>query len=121
MSNIIQAVGPYNLSRKVNDLIYLSGILPIDPQTNALVEHDINKQTVQVIKNIEAILQGEALTLSDVFKVTVYLSDINEFSSMNDIYAQHFVDNFPVRSAVEVSTLPKGAKIMIEVIAQIKE
>ena len=113
-----EAVGPYNQAIVYNDTIYCSGQIPIDPKTNTLVEADITKQTKQVFENIKGLLSAAGSDLSKVVKCNVYLKDINDFGTMNEIYASYFEGcDYPARSAVEVANLPKGALIEIEVIA----
>ena len=110
------ALGPYCHGRKYGDMILTSGQIPLDPATGALVEGGIREQTEQVFKNIEAVLAQAGLTMDNVIKTTVFLTDINDFAAMNEIYAAHFGGDYPARSAVEVGALPKGAKVEIETI-----
>lgn len=113
-----EAVGPYNQAIVYNDTIYCSGQIPINPKTNTLVEADITKQTKQVFENIKGLLSAAGSDLSKVVKCNVYLKDINDFGTMNEIYASYFEGcDYPARSAVEVANLPKGALIEIEVVA----
>ena len=115
--NAPNAVGPYSQAIRVQDTLYVSGQLPIEPKTG-MMPYGVEKQTEQSIKNIQAILSVEGFMLSDVVKVTVFLSDMNEFATMNGMYANYFSSPFPSRSTVAVATLPKGAKVEIECIAQ---
>ena len=108
------AIGPYSQAVRIGDFIYLSGQLPIDPLTNELVEGGIMEQTYQVFANMEAILQSQDLELRHIIKTTVFMSDLSEFESMNQIYATIMSDPYPARSTIEVAKLPKGAKIEIE-------
>lgn len=112
------AIGPY--SQAIDSgagLLFLSGQLPIDPATGAFPDGGIKEQTRQSILNAQAILQEAGLSLSDVVKTTVFLSDMGDFAAMNEVYAQFFEPPFPARSAVAVKTLPKGALVEIECIA----
>ena len=112
------AIGPY--SQAIDSgagLVFLSGQLPIDPATGAFPEGGIKEQTRQSILNIQSILKEAGLTLSNVVKTTVFLSDMGDFAAMNEVYAQFFTSPFPARSAVAVKTLPKGALVEIECIA----
>ena len=110
------AIGPYSQGIKTGDFIFLSGQIPINPVTHEMVE-GIEEQTKQAILNAEAILLAKGSDLNKVVKTTVFLSDINNFSKMNKIYGEFFGNDSPARSTVEVSNLPKGALIEIEVIA----
>lgn len=108
-----QSVGPYSLGIGVqaDAMIYLSGQLPND------VNESIKKQTIQVIENIETLLEEAGSSLSSVVKTTIFLTDMNDFDAMNQMYAVYFSHPYPARSCVAVSALPKGAKIQIECIA----
>lgn len=113
-----QAIGPYNQAIIYGDTIYCSGQIAIDPTTNEFIGGDIVAQTNRVFNNIVGLLDACGSDLSKVVKCNVYLTDINDFSTVNEIYATFFEGSkFPARSAVEVSNLPKGALIEIEVIA----
>lgn len=112
-----QAVGPYSQGVIINNMIFLSGQLPIDPATGKAEKGDIKKQTELVLNNIKNALEEYGSSLNDVFKATVYMTDMSEFSEMNEVYARFFKEKFPARSAVEVSNLFNGLKIEIEVIA----
>jgi 2-iminobutanoate/2-iminopropanoate deaminase len=111
------AIGPYSQAVEVNGMIFVSGQLPIDPATGTMVAGGIKEQTAQVFKNIRAILTEVGLTMDAIVKTTVFLTDINDFSDMNEVYAEQFSGVFPARSAFAVKTLPKNAPIEIEVIA----
>ncbi len=113
------AIGPY--SQAINSaagLIFVSGQLPIDPATGAFPEGGVEAQTRQSILNARAILQEAGLDLCNVVKTTVFLADMGDFAAMNGIYSQFFQAPFPARSAVAVKTLPKGALVEIECIAE---
>lgn len=112
------AIGPYNQAIVYGDTIYCSGQIGIDPSSNEFIGGDIVAQTNQVFSNIKGLLEASGSDLSKVLKCTVFLADINDFSTVNEIYAEYFEGtDYPARSAVEVSNLPKGALIEIEVIA----
>ena len=98
---------------------YIPLEIPIDPATGSFVEGAIKEQTRQSLNNIKAILAEAGLTLSNVVKTTVFLTDMNDFANMNAIYAEFFTEPYPARSAVAVKTLPKGALVEIEVVAEI--
>lgn len=115
-------IGPYSQAitfKAKGKMLYTSGVIAIDPATNELVNGGIKEQTKQVFKNISAILGEAGTSLIDVVKVTVFLKDMNEFSAMNEIYAECFGEHKPARSTVEVARLPKDAKVEIEVFALI--
>lgn len=111
------AVGPYSQAIKVGDFLFASGQIPFDPKTNELVADDIESQTRQVMKNVTAVLEAADLTLDNVVKTTVFMKDMNDFTQVNEIYAEYFTDNPPARSAVEAARLPKDVLIEMEVIA----
>ena len=111
------AIGPYAQAVKTSGLVITSGQLPIDPATGAFPE-GIQDQTRQSLTNVKAILEEAGLTMDAVLKTTVFLSDMNNFGAMNEVYASFFTEGcFPARSAVEVARLPKDALVEIEVIA----
>ena len=111
------AVGPYSHAVRVGDFLFCAGQIPIDPATGNLVAGDIKAQTERVLQNIQAILDDQKLTFANVVKSAVFLTDLANFAAMNEVYAQHFTDHFPARSTVQVSALPKGAAVEIEVVA----
>ncbi len=110
-------VGPYSHAVRVGDLLFCSGQIPLDPATGALVTGDIRAQTQRVIENIQLILAAERLTLGNVVKTTVFVTDLADFAAMNEVYARFFTADFPARSTVQVAALPKGARVEIEVLA----
>ncbi|MCQ2374725.1 MAG: RidA family protein [Salinivirgaceae bacterium] len=116
-SNAPAAIGPYSQAIETNGFVFVSGQIPIVPQTGNLVDGGIEQQTEQVLKNIAAILEAAGLSLANVVKTTVLLKSINDFAAMNAIYAKFFTNEAPARAAYEVVNLPKGALIEIEAIA----
>ena len=112
-----QPVGPYSQAFKVGDWMFCSGQIPLDPQTSEIVGQDISAQSRQVFENIKAVLQAESLDFKSIVKTLVFLTDMKEFSPFNQIYESYFKDHKPARSCVEVSALPKGVKVEVEVIA----
>jgi 2-iminobutanoate/2-iminopropanoate deaminase len=118
MQNTIKAVGPYSAYRKSGNLIFISGQLPIDPNTNAIVSGNIEEQTEQSLKNLKELLEEQNLDMSAIVKTTVFLADIKDFNTVNEIYSGFFESPYPSRSAFQVAALPKGALIEIEAIAQ---
>ena len=112
------AIGPYSQAIQVGNLVFTSGQIPIDPATGVFVEGGIKEQTRQSLSNVKAILEEVGLTMSNVIKTTVFMADMNDFAAMNSVYAEFFAEPYPARSAVAVKTLPKGALVEIEVIAE---
>ena len=112
------AIGPYSQGTEAAGLAFISGQLPISPGKGEFAEGGIRGQTRQSIDNLKHVLASEGLTLADVLKTTVFLSDMNNFADMNSIYKELFGENnYPARSAVEVARLPKDALVEIEAIA----
>lgn len=116
--NAPSAIGPYSQGTVGSKLIFVSGQLPIDPNTGQFVIGNINEQTKQSLENLKEVLKAQGSGLDKVLKTTVFLSDMNNFADMNNIYESAFGDaNYPARSAVEVARLPKDALVEIEAIA----
>lgn len=111
------ALGPYSQAVKAGDFIYVSGQIPIDPSTGEFAGNDIKTQTKQSLENIKAILESAGATLENVVKTNVFLSDMNNFTPMNEVYGTYFKTECPARAAVEVARLPKDAMVEIEAIA----
>jgi 2-iminobutanoate/2-iminopropanoate deaminase len=111
------AVGPYSQAIRSGPILFCAGQIPLDPQTGQIVSDDIDAQTKRVLENVSAVLRAENLNFSHVVKTTIFLTDMGDFQTVNEIYATYFRDNPPARSTVQVSALPKGAKVEIEVIA----
>lgn len=116
-ANAPAAIGPYSQAIQAGNTVYVSGQLPIDPATGAFAGEDIVSQTRQSLTNIRAILAEAGLSMSDVVKVTVLMSDLSEFGAMNDVYAEFFEAPYPARAAFQVAALPKASRIEIECIA----
>jgi len=126
-NNAPAAIGPYSQAVKVNNMLFLSGQLGIDPITNSFVEGGVKEQALQVFKNIRAILQEAGFEMNDVVKATVFLANMADFAIVNEVYAAEFDRDqlqtnasnggFPARSAVAVQTLPKNGLVEIEAIA----
>lgn len=110
------AIGPYSQAIDAGSLLFISGQIPVNPETGAIAE-GITAQTAQSIANIKAILAEASLTIDNVVKTTVFLADMNDFAAMNAVYAENFTSPFPARSAVAVRELPKQVLVEIEVIA----
>lgn len=115
--NAPSAIGPYSQAILVNNTIYTSGQLGIDPQTGEFAKGGIKEQTEQSLKNVLAILKEVDMDMSNVIKTTCFLSDMGDFAAMNEVYSLYFSGDYPARSAVAVKTLPKNGLVEIEVIA----
>ena len=110
------AVGAYSQATTNGDLVFTAGQLPLTPDGD-LLEGSVGEQTAQCLDNVEAILESEELSLSDVLKVSIFLDDIEDFEEMNETYAEYFDEEPPARSALEIGRVPKGAALEIEAIA----
>jgi 2-iminobutanoate/2-iminopropanoate deaminase len=111
------AIGPYSQAARSGRLLFCSGQIPLDPKSGELVQGDIAAQTRRVLDNIAAILRAEGLTFDHVVKTTIFLTNLGDFQTVNEIYGSYFKQDPPARSTVQVSALPKGANVEIEVIA----
>ncbi len=111
------AIGPYSQAVRSGNLLFCSGQIPLDPKSGQIVTGDIAPQTRRVLDNIAALLKAEALTFDNVVKTTIFLTDLGDFQTVNEIYGSYFKQTPPARSTVQVSALPKGANVEIEVIA----
>ena len=112
------AIGPYSQAIRSGDLVFLSGQVPIDPATGELVVGDIAVQTERVLDNLAAVLGAAGCTFADVVKTTIYLVDLGDFQMVNQTYAKRFAAAPPARATVQVSALPKGARVEIDAIAR---
>ena len=111
------AIGPYSQAIKIDNFLYTSGQISLDAETMEMVTGSIEIETEKVLQNLEAILMKDGLNLNHVIKTTVYLSDLGDFSKMNQVYEKFFADNRPARACVQVAALPNGAKVEIDAIA----
>ena len=111
------AIGPYSQAVKANGIVFVSGQLPIDPETGAFPEGGVQEQTRQSLKNLQAILAADNLSFSDVVRTGVFLKNMEDFAAMNEVYGEFFTEKFPARVCVEVARLPKDALVEIEVTA----
>ena len=116
-NNAPAAVGPYSQAIRVGDLLFVSGQLPINPQTGEMAPVDIESQTKQVLANLQAILNSQNLTADNVAKVTIFLTKMSDFATVNALYAQMFTKDPPARECIAVAGLPKGADVEISLIA----
>jgi len=115
-----KAIGPYSPGLRAGNLLFLSGQIPIDPATGALVAGDIAVQTEQVMRNIRALLEAAGAGFEHVVRTTVFLADMNEFAAMNECYGKFVTDPPPARSTVQVARLPRDARVEIDVIAVLR-
>lgn len=115
------AIGPYSQAVAVpaGRMVFLSGQIPLDPKTGQIVEGDITAQTERVMKNLEAVLAKSGATFANVVRCGIFLTDLNDFGKVNDVYAKSFPSNPPARATVQVAALPRGSKVEIDAIAVI--
>ena len=110
------AIGPYSQAVLAGNMLFCSGMIPVDPETNTLVENDIKVQSKQIMSNIDNLLKEAGYSVDDVVKTTCFLADIKDFAAFNEIYREYFTSK-PARSCVAAKDLPKGALVEVEVIA----
>jgi len=115
-TNAPQAIGPYSQAVKTNNLMFISGQIPMDPKTGNLVEGSIEDEANQVLKNLKSICDAAGYSLDDAVKITIFLTDLGNFSVVNDVMKEHFSEPYPARATVEVSGLPLGVNVEIEAI-----
>ena len=115
------AVGPYSQAVRAGSTVYCAGQIPLDPKSGQIVSQDISEQTRRVLENVTAVLRAEGLTFESIVKTTIFLTDLADFQTVNEIYGSYFKKEPPARSTVQVSALPKGARVEIEVIAMADE
>lgn len=117
--NAPAAIGPYSQAIKAGGFLFISGQIPIDPATGRMTV-DTTSQTKQVMRNLEAILAAEGLTFADVVKTTIYLTNLDDFARVNEVYGSYFELDPPARATVQVAALPKGAKVEIDAVAVLR-
>ncbi|MBS1816444.1 MAG: RidA family protein [Acidobacteria bacterium] len=115
--NAPKAIGPYSAALRAGQLLFVSGQVPIDPDTGAIVDGDIGAMTRRVLQNIGALLDAAGLNYAHVVRTTVFLADMNDFGAMNEVYRTFFAEPYPARSTVQAARLPRDARIEIDVIA----
>jgi reactive intermediate/imine deaminase len=111
-----RAIGPYSQAVRVGDVVYLSGQIPLDPESMTLVEGDIAAQTRRVFDNLRAVCRAAGSDLSGIAKLTIFLTDLSHFATVNEIMAEYFTEPYPARAAIGVAALPKGAEVEMEAI-----
>lgn len=112
-----QAIGPYSQAIEVNNMVFTSGVIPIDPETNTLVTGPIEEQAEQVLKNLKNLLEAAGTSTDNVIKTVVFIKNMDDFAKVNEVYAKYFTTDCPARSCVEVARLPKDVLIEVEAIA----
>jgi 2-iminobutanoate/2-iminopropanoate deaminase len=112
-----RAIGPYSPALRAGNLLFVSGQVPIDPATGALVAGDIATQTRRALDHVGALLAAAGLDFASVARTTVFLADMNDFAAMNDVYAAYFTPPYPARSTVQAARLPRDARVEIDAIA----
>lgn len=116
-TNAPAPIGPYNQAVLLNGVLYTSGQIAIHPATNELVVNEIKEETKMVMENLKAVLAAADMTMEDVVKTTIFISDMNNFAAINEVYGSYFTSNFPARETVEVACLPKNVNVEISAIA----
>lgn len=113
------AIGPYSQAVSAGGMLYVSGQIPLDPASGEIVEGGVAGQTKQVLENLKAVVEAGGGDMSKVVKVTIYITDMGQFSVVNEIYGSYFSEPFPARACVQVSALPKGVEVEMDAIVQI--
>lgn len=117
-TNAPKPVGPYSQAVESGGFVFCSGQISIDPKTDQVFNGPVEQQAEQVLKNIQAVLKEAGLTLNNVVKSTIFLTNMNDFQAVNEVYSRYFIEQTPARSTIAVSALPKGVNVEIEVIAK---
>ncbi len=115
-TNAPQAIGPYSQAVKVDNHVYISGQIPLVPETMKLINEDITDQVKQVFNNLSAVASAAGGTLQDIVKLNVYLTDLSQFETINKLMTEYFTEPFPARAAIGVASLPKNAQVEIDAI-----
>ncbi len=113
------AIGPYSQAVRVGDLVFISGQIPLNPETGELISSTIEEETHQVMKNLRSILEEAGMDMSNAIKATIFLRTMDDFAAVNAVYASYFISDFPARETVAVAGLPKGARVEISLIASL--
>ena len=117
--NAPAAFGPFSQAMAANGMVFTSGALPLAPETGALVDGGIEKQTHQTLKNLQAVVEAAGASMEKIVQVVIYLTDMNDFHKMNEVYASYFDEHLPARATVGVAALAKGALVEIQAIAAV--
>ncbi|MBZ4645112.1 MAG: putative endoribonuclease [Clostridia bacterium] len=113
------AIGPYSQAIKVGNMVFTSGQIPISPATGEVIQGDIKAQARQVLDNLQEVLKAAGTSMGNVVKTTVFLKDMNDFTAVNEVYAQYFTGSYPARSCIQVAKLPRDVGVEIEAVALI--
>ncbi|MGI5308078.1 RidA family protein [Rheinheimera sp. WS51] len=113
------AIGTYSQAVKIQNTVYISGQIPLVPSTMQMVSEDFAEQTHQVFKNLQAVCEAAGGTLNDMVKVNIYLTDLSQFATVNEIMSQYFAEPYPARAAVQISALPKASQIEIDGVLEV--
>jgi 2-iminobutanoate/2-iminopropanoate deaminase len=116
-ANAPKAIGPYSQAIRAGHLVFLSGQIPLDPETGTIVEGDVAAQTRRVMDNLAAVLAAAGLSFAHVVRTTIFLADMNDFSTVNEVYGKYFAEPYPARATVQVARLPRDVRVEIDVIA----
>lgn len=117
--NAPQAIGTYSQAVRVNNTVYLSGQIPLDPETMVLIDSDINAQICRVFDNLKAVAEAAGGSLADVVKLNIFLTDMNNFPVINEVMANYFQEPYPARAAIGVASLPKGSAVEMDAIMEL--
>jgi reactive intermediate/imine deaminase len=109
-----EAIGPYSQAVKAHNTVFFSGQIPLDPETMTLVDGDIKTRTRQVFENLKAVAEAANGTLGNMAKITIYLTDLNDFAAVNEVMTEYFVEPYPARACVGVAALPKGSDVEVD-------
>jgi 2-iminobutanoate/2-iminopropanoate deaminase len=112
-----KAIGPYSQAVRAGQFLFVSGQIPLDPATGAIVEGDVGAQARRVMENLAAVLKAGGLSFADVVRTTVFLADMNDFATVNGVYGEYFSDPYPARATVQVARLPRDVRVEIDLIA----
>ena len=112
-----KAIGPYSQAVRAGQLLFVSGQIPLDPDTGQMVAGDVAAQTRRVLENVRAVLDAANRSFADIVRTTIFLADMNDFAAVNEVYGQYFSQPYPARATVQVARLPKDARVEIDVIA----
>lgn len=118
-NNAPAAIGPYSQATKACGLLFVSGQIPLDPATGELVPGGVAEQTTRVLDNMKAVVEAAGRTMQDVAKVQIFITDMGNFATVNEIYASYFSEPFPARACVEVSGLPKGVSVEMDAVVEL--
>jgi 2-iminobutanoate/2-iminopropanoate deaminase len=110
-------VGPYSQAVMVGEMLFCSGQIAINPETNEVLQADVSTQARRVMDNLKAVVEASGLSLENIVKTTIFLTDMNDFAAVNEVYKNYFARKFPARSTIQVAGLPKGVKVEVEAIA----